>query len=54
MTTETFDFLGSKGHYLSGRLERPETTTRGWAVLAHCSHAARTALPQPALHAHWP
>src|ERR1700756_5134614 len=36
MTTETFDFLGSKGHYLSGRLERPETTTRRWAVLAHC------------------
>jgi pimeloyl-ACP methyl ester carboxylesterase len=36
MTTETFDFLGSKGHYLSGRLERPETITRGWAVLAHC------------------
>lgn len=31
-----FDFSGSRGQRLSGRVERPETTPRGWAILAHC------------------
>ena len=41
-----FDFVGAGGNRLSGRLEAPETTPRGWAIFAHCftcgkdSHAA--------------
>ena len=44
MTAETFDFVGSTGHRLSGRLERPETTPRGWAVLAHCFTCGKDSL----------
>lgn len=46
MASRMFDFTGGGGHRLSGRLEAPETTPRGWAIFAHCftcgkdSHAA--------------
>src|SRR3954463_210495 len=46
MAGRMFDFDSSGGHRLSGRLEAPETTPRGWAIFAHCftcgkdSHAA--------------
>ncbi|TPM26922.1 alpha/beta hydrolase [Mesorhizobium sp. B2-3-5] len=36
MATEIFDFPGADGYTLSGRLELPEGSTRGWAILAHC------------------
>jgi uncharacterized OsmC-like protein/alpha-beta hydrolase superfamily lysophospholipase len=45
MVSRIFDFDGG-GRRLSGRLEAPETTPRGWAIFAHCftcgkdSHAA--------------
>lgn len=45
MTTIAFDFAAGSGR-LSGRLEMPAATPRGWAVFAHCltcgkeSHAA--------------
>lgn len=46
MTGTTFTFVGGAGVPLSGRLEKPEGTPRGWAIFAHCftcgkdSHAA--------------
>ncbi|SLN71218.1 bifunctional alpha/beta hydrolase/OsmC family protein [Oceanibacterium hippocampi] len=46
MASRTFDFHSPRGYRLSGRIEQPETTPRGWAVFAHCftcgkeSHAA--------------
>ncbi|MFL6755304.1 MAG: alpha/beta fold hydrolase [Sphingomicrobium sp.] len=46
MASRMFDFDGGGGHRLSGRLDAPETTPRGWAIFAHCftcgkdSHAA--------------
>ena len=46
MASRMFDFDGAGGNRLSGRLEAPETTPRGWAIFAHCftcgkdSHAA--------------
>ena len=36
MARRTFDFDGSGGCRLSGRLDAPETTPRGWAIFAHC------------------
>lgn len=36
MPSEAFDFESPKGYRLSGRIEQPETTPRGWAILAHC------------------
>lgn len=35
-TTERFDFENTRGHRLSGRLERPAGPPRGVALLAHC------------------
>ncbi|KQX18717.1 MULTISPECIES: bifunctional alpha/beta hydrolase/OsmC family protein [unclassified Sphingomonas] len=35
MPTQVFDFDGGS-HRLSGRLELPEGTPRGWALFAHC------------------
>lgn len=46
MAGTTFTFVGGAGTPLSGRLEGPEGTPRGWAIFAHCftcgkdSHAA--------------
>jgi putative redox protein len=34
--TEFFDFPGSQGHRLSGRLDLPEGTPHAFAILAHC------------------
>lgn len=36
MSAQTFEFQSPAGYQLSGRIERPETTPRGWAILAHC------------------
>lgn len=36
MTGQRFDFPGARGTLLSGRIERPQTTPRGWAIFAHC------------------
>lgn len=34
--TERVTFLGSSGHTLAARLERPAGRARGWALFAHC------------------
>jgi len=44
MTAETFAFHGSRGHYLVGRLEIPETEPQGWAILAHCFTCGKDSL----------
>jgi len=44
MATRMFDFDGSSGHRLSGRLETPETTPRGWAIFAHCFTCGKDSL----------
>lgn len=36
MASKMFDFTGGDGHRLSGRLDAPQTTPRGWAIFAHC------------------
>jgi len=36
MASQPFEFEGSRGYRLAGRLERPEGATRAWALLAHC------------------
>ncbi len=36
MVAQVFDFEGPRGYSLSGRIEEPETTPRGWGILAHC------------------
>lgn len=36
MTTEPFDFVGSSGASLSGRLDLPDGAARAFAVFAHC------------------
>lgn len=36
MASETFEFQSTNGYWLSGKIERPETTPRGWAIMAHC------------------
>ena len=44
MASRMFDFEGSGGHRLSGRLEAPETTPRGWAIFAHCFTCGKDSL----------
>ena len=44
MASGAFDFTGHKGYRLSGRLEAPETTPRGWAILAHCFTCGKASL----------
>jgi len=44
MTSPTFDFLSPRGYQLSGRVEQPETTPRGWAILAHCFTCGKESL----------
>jgi uncharacterized OsmC-like protein/alpha/beta superfamily hydrolase len=39
-----FDFQGSSVRRLSGRLEAPETTQRGWAIFAHCFTCGKDSL----------
>ena len=36
MASERVEFPGSQGAPLAGRLDRPETAPRGWALFAHC------------------
>ena len=36
MAETTFTFAGGAGSQLSGHLEPPEGTPRGWAIFAHC------------------
>jgi len=44
MSSERFDFVSSTGKMLSGKLERPETTPRGWAIFAHCFTCGKESL----------
>jgi putative redox protein len=44
MACRTFNFDGSDGRRLSGRLEAPETTPRGWAIFAHCFTCGKDSL----------
>jgi putative redox protein len=39
-----FDFDGSDGRRLTGRLDAPETTPRGWAIFAHCFTCGKDSL----------
>lgn len=36
MASKVFTFTGAGGALLTGHLERPEGTPRGWAIFAHC------------------
>lgn len=44
MASTMFDFDGGGGDRLSGRLEGPETTPRGWAIFAHCFTCGKDSL----------
>jgi putative redox protein len=44
MAGRVFDFHGSGGRRLSGRLDAPETTPRGWAIFAHCFTCGKDSL----------
>jgi putative redox protein len=44
MASESFGFQSPKGYRLSGRIEQPETTPRGWAILAHCFTCGKESL----------
>ena len=44
MGSQTFDFTGTGGHPLSGRLESPETAATGWAIFAHCFTCGKDSL----------
>lgn len=44
MPSRVFDFESPKGYRLSGRIEHPGTTPRGWALLAHCFTCGKESL----------
>lgn len=44
MAQRNFDFTGSNGGRLSGRIELPETPPRGWAIFAHCFTCGKDSL----------
>lgn len=44
MTSKIYNFVGASGQQLSGRLELPQTTTRGWAIFAHCFTCGKDSL----------
>lgn len=44
MTSRVFDFTGHRDYRLSGRLETPEITPRGWAIFAHCFTCGKDSL----------
>lgn len=44
MEDARFDFVGRNGHCLSGRLERPQSAPRGWAIFAHCFTCGKDSL----------
>lgn len=44
MPIETFEFINARGSRLSGKIEAPEVTPRGWALLAHCFTCGKESL----------
>jgi pimeloyl-ACP methyl ester carboxylesterase len=44
MPIKTFDFSNARGNRLSGKIEAPEVTPRGWALLAHCFTCGKDSL----------
>jgi uncharacterized OsmC-like protein/fermentation-respiration switch protein FrsA (DUF1100 family) len=44
MRTERFDFTGAKGQAMSGRLDLPDGTPRGFALFAHCFTCTKSSL----------
>lgn len=44
MPATTFNFTSSAGEQLSGRIELPATTPRGWAIFAHCFTCGKDSL----------
>lgn len=44
MVGTAFSFLDGAGAHLSGRLEPPEGTPRGWAIFAHCFTCGKDSL----------
>jgi putative redox protein len=44
MVSQSFEFRGPKGYRLSGRIEPPEATPRGWAIFAHCFTCGKESL----------
>lgn len=44
MASSIFNFQGEGGYQLSGYLETPETTPRGWAIFAHCFTCGKNSL----------
>jgi uncharacterized OsmC-like protein/alpha-beta hydrolase superfamily lysophospholipase len=44
MASQSFEFQSPRGYRLSGRIEQPETTPRGWAILAHCFTCGKESL----------
>jgi hypothetical protein len=45
MAGRSFTFVSGAGSPLSGHLEPPEGTPRGWAIFAHCFTAGKTVAP---------
>lgn len=44
MGTEKFSFENSDGHALSGRLEKPDSETKAYAIFAHCFTCSKNVL----------
>ena len=44
MPATAFNFMSSTGEQLSGRIEHPATTPRGWALFAHCFTCGKDSL----------
>ncbi|MBB6192766.1 alpha/beta superfamily hydrolase [Sphingobium wenxiniae] len=44
MGQQVFEFDGASENRLSGRLEFPQTTPRGWAIFAHCFTCGKDSL----------
>src|SRR3546814_11414389 len=44
MASSIFNFVGEGGYQLSGHLETPEVTPRGWAIFAHCFTCGKNSL----------
>jgi putative redox protein len=42
--SQSFDFQSPRGYRLSGRIEPPEATLRGWAIFAHCFTCGKESL----------
>jgi len=44
LASKRFDFHSAGGYSLSGQLEIPDTTARGWAIFAHCFSCGKNSL----------